>query len=390
MKTIKRLLVFILLVSCYIILLEGGYRLYRYIKHGHIKFVFLDTAGVFCNHDVYGFSLTPNFDSGQLPDQMRFSEEGRGYHLDKVLKFNSRGFRGDEFSTAKEENTYRILAFGGSTTYCAGNNDETWPGYLEKALNNRVKDGRHFEVINCGVPNWRSIHDLLRFKNEGIHLQPDLIILHTGWNDLLKGLDKKIGNRPSYKYGIKTCPNQIKNIKTDVAEALKPSFIERDFVLYQQIRIRIIDKYMKNPFDLYEKAIDKNDPIRDRWLQTWRKNVFQIIDIAKNNGIKVILVDYPGLARTGADSDEKSLVYQQARISCERYYNFWARAKELLSEYIHNMAEEKKIPVVEASKLFDKYSGKERVSLFVDEIHLSEKGDFILANYVADEIEKFK
>ena len=390
MKTAKRLFVFILLASCSIIFLEGAYRLFRYIKHGHIKFVFLDTAGVLCNHDVYGFSLTPNFDSRQLPKQMRSSEEGRGYRLDKVIKINSRGFRGDEFSAAKEENVYRILIFGGSTTYCAGDNDKTWPAYLEQALNNKVKDGRHFEVINCGAPNWQSIHSLLQFKNEGIHLQPDLIILHTGWNDLLKGSNKKIGNCLSYKYGLKTCPNQIKNIKANVSEALKPSFIERNFVLYQQIKIRIIDKYVKNPFDLFEKAINKNDPIRDRWLETWRRNIFQIIDIAKINGIKVILVDYPGLARTDVELDEKSLAYQQTRIKCERYYNFWARAKNLLSESIHNMAEEKKVPVVEASRLFDMYSGKERLLLFIDEIHLSEKGDLILANCVADEIEKLK
>lgn len=390
MKIVKSFLVFFLLVCCSIIFLEGGYRLYRYIKHGHVKFVFLDTAGVFCNHDVYGFSLTPGFDSRQLPDQMRLSEEGRGYRLNKVIKINSSGFRGDEFSAVKKENVYRILAFGGSTTYCAGDNDKTWPAYLEQTLNNKVKDGRHFEVINCGVPNWQSIHDLLRLNNQGIHLQADLIILHTGWNDLLKGTDKRIGNRPSYKYGLKTCPNQIRNIKTDVCEAVKPSFIERNFVLYQNIRIRIINKYIKNPYDLLEKAIDSNDPLHDRWFEAWRGNVFQIIDIARNNKIEVILVDYPGLARTDVDSDEKNLVYQQTRITCQRYYNFWARTKELLSECIHNIAEEKKVSVVEASRLFEKYSGKKRLSLFIDEIHLSEEGDFILANCVADKIEKFQ
>lgn len=390
MKTVKRFFFLILLASCCIISLEGAYRLFRHIKHGHVKFVFLDTAGALCNHDVYGFSLTPNFDSRQLPEQMRFSEEGRGYHLDKAIKINSRGFRGDEFSAAKEENVYRILVFGGSTTYCAGDNDKTWPVYLEQALNSKVNDGRHFEIINCGVPNWQSIHSLLQFKNEGIHLQPDLIILHTGWNDLLKGSNKKLGNGLSYKYGLKECPSQIKNIKADISEALKPSFIERNFVLYQQIKIRIINKHVKNPFDLLEKAIDKNDPIYDRWLETWRRNVFQVIDIANNNGIKVILVDYPGLARSGADPGEKSLAYQQTRIKSERYYNFWAKAKNLLSECVHNMAEEKKVPVVEASMLFDKYSGEERLSLFTDEIHLSEKGDLILANCVADQIEKLK
>lgn len=390
MKRAKRLFFLILFAACSIIFLEGTYRLFRYVKHGHVKFVFLDTAGALCNHDIYGFSLTPGFDSRQLPKQMRFSQEGRGYHLDKVIKINSRGFRGDEFSAVKEENVYRILILGGSTTYCAGDNDQTWPAYLEQALNNKVSEGRHFEVINCGVPNWQSAHSLLQFKNEGVHLQPDLIILHTGWNDLLKGSNKKIGNGLSYKYGLKACPNQIKNIKADISEALKPSFIERNFVLYQQIKIRIINKHVKNPFDLLEKAIDKNDPIHDRWLETWRRNVFQIVDIAKNNGIKVILVDYPALARTGAEPNEKSLTYQQTRIESERYYNFWARAKNLLSEYIHNMAEEKKVPVVEASRLFDKYSGKERLHLFTDEIHLTQEGDLALANCVADEIEKLK
>ena len=247
MEKLKKVIFFIILVSIStlfsIVVLEGLYRVYRYVKHGHVKFIAMDTGGVFANHDVYGYNLMPDFDTTKLPDNIRFSMEGRGYRLAEDIKVNSRGFRGEEFLTKKGKNVYRILVLGDSTAFCYGDNDKTWPAYLEKLLNEKAEYGSRFEVINGGVPGWRSIECLLKLKNEGIYFQPDLVILHNGWNDLDGSTDSRRENKPYRMYGVKNSPNQIKNIETDVLSSPEPSFIEKHFLLYQQVKNRIIYKY---------------------------------------------------------------------------------------------------------------------------------------------------
>lgn len=369
-KFAKIILIPAVFLLCTVLLLEGAYRVYRYLKHGHVGFVYMDTVGILGNHDVYGYCPMPNFDSARLPDRMRFSEEGRGYRLDKDIKINSRGFRGKEFSAAKKEGAYRVFASGGSTTYCLGDNDKTWPAYLEEMLG--------VEVINGGVPNWESIHSLTRFKNEGIYLKPDLIILHSGLNDLWKGTNKLV-----YGYGLRACPDQIRNIETEVLPAEAPCFIAKHLLLYQQFKVRVLNRYIKYGDDKRERALNAR-------ILTWKKNICKIIDIAQKNGIRVILVDYPVLARKDASPEERKLVYENTRMDTERHYDYWIKAKGLISEGLHDIAKQKGLTVVEAEEAFDGYGKEERMSLFVDEIHLSEKGDFLLAECVEQKISENK
>jgi len=356
----------IVLVLCVLAAFEGAYRVYRYVKHGYVEFIYFDTVGLFGNHDVYGYNLMPGFDSTKLPERVRFGEEGRGYHLDKVIRINKRGFRGEEFSVPKKEGSYRILTMGDSITYGNGDNDKTWPAYLGKILD--------VEVINGGVPNWESSHLLARFKNEGIYFKPDLVIIHSGLSDVLEGT-----NRFIYKYGIKDCPDQVKNIKTRIFPAEEPNFITKYSLLYRYLRVRMFQGTK------VEALTSINMPER---LAVWKENISEIIDIAKENDIRVILVDYPMLTRKGASREERNFIINNSRIASGRHYDFLVKAKGLISRGIHKMTKEKDIEVVEAEGFFNRYNANERITLFLDEMHLSEKGDFILAGCISRKIKE--
>ena len=43
--------------------------------------------------------------------------------------------------------------------------------------------GHNVEVINGGVFGWSSENELRRFKNEIIFYEPDILLLHQGWNE---------------------------------------------------------------------------------------------------------------------------------------------------------------------------------------------------------------
>ena len=68
-----------------------------------------------------------------------------------VESINNHGFRGDDFSKENPDNTFRIFAVGGSTTFGEGvSDDETWPFLLQQKFD-KTQLGVNIQVINAGV-----------------------------------------------------------------------------------------------------------------------------------------------------------------------------------------------------------------------------------------------
>lgn len=97
---------------------------------------------------------------------------------------NSRGYRGREIETPKPENTYRIFALGGSTTY--GDSlkpDEAYPSQLQSILQNDY-GYTHIEVVNAGVNAYSSYDSLANLTYHVLDNEPDMIIVYHGVNDV--------------------------------------------------------------------------------------------------------------------------------------------------------------------------------------------------------------
>ena len=105
-------------------------------------------------------------------------------HFD-TININSEGFRGPEFNLEKPNNTYRIVAVGGSTMFGAGStSDETTiPAYLERMLKKQNFDFE-IEVINAGIAGHYSTFELLMIKEKIVNYKLDLLIEYDGWNDV--------------------------------------------------------------------------------------------------------------------------------------------------------------------------------------------------------------
>ena len=104
------------------------------------------------------------------------------------VSINSLGFRGDEFTEIKPDDTYRIFLLGGSQMFGTGatSDDTTIPGYLENYL---VNEDNSFtiEVINSGLKGVDSRKELLLLQNILLDFTPDLVIVYDGLNDLRAG-----------------------------------------------------------------------------------------------------------------------------------------------------------------------------------------------------------
>ncbi|MCA8949249.1 MAG: SGNH/GDSL hydrolase family protein [Planctomycetes bacterium] len=99
------------------------------------------------------------------------------------LQTNALGFRGPEISKQKPPGTFRILVLGDSVSYGTGVNDEvTFLRRWEQTLNE--SGDRHFEVVNTGHPMYDTSQELALFRDEGLALDPDLVLLVYVVNDI--------------------------------------------------------------------------------------------------------------------------------------------------------------------------------------------------------------
>jgi lysophospholipase L1-like esterase len=217
------------------------------------------TGATFLQDDFYGHILNPDSKTPYL--------------------INSLGFRGEEFPLHKEENEFRVVAMGDSITFGYRLEDETitYPYYLQQLLQAQNSDDHLYRVINAGVPSYDSFQVLRTLENRILDLEPDLIIVMVGWNDLSYSL------RPDW-YS-----------KISLSTGKKPTFTP---ALLQMVR-----GFLPPEPDLDTVLLTgMPDP---KALEAYRQNLEKIIDLAENHKIKVILTNLPTILSTQGNTSEE-------------------------------------------------------------------------------------
>jgi lysophospholipase L1-like esterase len=170
-KTELILPVFSILLTFF--LLESGARLWlNYLAtpeqyDRYVLFTSIDPKEfAFTPHPYLSYYPTPNYRKG-------------------LTSHNSLGYRNDEFSLEKPSGVYRIVALGGSSTYDVSikDNAATFTAQLERLL--RENSGyQNVQVINAGVPGYNSWEILVNLEFRVLDLDPDLVIIYEGTNDV--------------------------------------------------------------------------------------------------------------------------------------------------------------------------------------------------------------
>jgi hypothetical protein len=116
---------------------------------------------------------------GLVVDRMGYD----GYRA--VVRYNSYGIREDkEIDVPKPPGCYRVLLLGDSMIEGAAVSLQMTLG---KRLEHRLAAAStkfRFEVLNCGVSGWSTCLEYIYYKNEGVILDPDLVILCFCLNDV--------------------------------------------------------------------------------------------------------------------------------------------------------------------------------------------------------------
>jgi lysophospholipase L1-like esterase len=102
---------------------------------------------------------------------------------------NHLGFRSQrELASPKPAGVVRVVLMGASTVYGIYVSDtETSAAQLEAWLARRHLETR-FEVINAGVPGWTTRETLINFERRVLALEPDVVVVADGRNDIFPEL----------------------------------------------------------------------------------------------------------------------------------------------------------------------------------------------------------
>jgi lysophospholipase L1-like esterase len=97
---------------------------------------------------------------------------------------NGMSYRGPEVVVPKPPGHVRIVLLGGSATHGWGvADDQTIDAYMREILAARYP-GRAFDVINLAVDGYNSYQLVERLRTDGMRLEPDLLIVNAGVNDV--------------------------------------------------------------------------------------------------------------------------------------------------------------------------------------------------------------
>jgi lysophospholipase L1-like esterase len=213
------------------------------------------------------------------------------------VQHNSMGYRQPEFDPEKKKGVVRILTLGGSTTYGAGveRPSETWPAQLQTILDAEYPK-KKYEVINGGLDSASSPEILSGWIFRYRLLNPDIVILNLGINDIWPVLLTKQYS-PEYIYFRRSCSINLPG--AIVRNLLKVSYLAR--VAYAHTFIdhdEVCPMRQVQDKDLY--ALEEKEQGVTRRVQTtenigFERNFDELIKLIRADGAKVYVTMEPAL-----------------------------------------------------------------------------------------------
>lgn len=211
------------------------------------------------------------------------------------LSHNSIGYRGGEFPVRKPDGTFRIAVLGGSTAYttCVKDNELTFTSQLEKILKDKY-GYEEVEVINAASDGYTSWESLVNLEFRVLDLEPDLVIVYHGTNDVHArlvlplyysgdnyGMRRQWEGPPVFFWEHSAF---LRIVTRKIGYIFKSPNLTRQVSLESFI-CSPAAKYMykKGPEAELIEVLKKNPPVY------FRRNLRNMIAVAKANGVPIML-----------------------------------------------------------------------------------------------------
>ncbi len=192
------------------------------------------------------------------------------------ISHNALGFRGPEITRELPPGVTRIVALGGSSTYCVKLTDQdTWPVILEQKL------GPRFQVVNLGVPGYSTAEHVIQAAFWLSDLKPAVAVCYAGWNDVQNMHIRNLAADYSDYHG---------HVPADTLDVIALDRIKTPFALARLMHGVYFRVSRRKPFAAVpdDKAFTAaTDP---RALSLYERNLRSIAALCHSQNIKLLFV----------------------------------------------------------------------------------------------------
>lgn len=203
----------------------------------------------------------------------------------------------DLYPLEKPEGTFRIVAFGGSSTeniQAVRKSGIHYPLQLQSELRQRLVR-ENVEVINVANSAYATPHSLILLELDVLSWEPDLVILSHNTNDLSATYWPDFTFDYSNKYSDPYYLGEDYKSRFTTMNA-----IFQHFQLYWVVKDRLNRALNKQAFTVKRRSYgDEPDPAG---VAVFERNLQSFVALAKSNGVQVLLVSQPYYAANASTS----------------------------------------------------------------------------------------
>lgn len=295
-----------------------------------------------------------------------------------TLRTDRWGFRGDSLGTVeKPAGTRRVFFLGGSVF--AGVDlpePETIPGRCESLLQARAPAGTRVACVNASLSGSNLEKDVSDFLHRALPFEPDAVVVYTGLNDVLDSVDPRFD--PTH-YSERTAePDRLRRWLARhlrlaqwagwrrLAQGHNP-FLERPPL---EPELGPASQATKNP--------QPWDP--EPGFRSWRRYLGTLEAVARENGVKLVLVTQGSLWREGeVPAAERALLRFCWRYGDRAPLPELARVHHRYMDAVRDLARTRGVALVDGEAVLPKTA-----ELFVDDVHLTPRGVSLLSGAIAE------
>jgi lysophospholipase L1-like esterase len=299
---------------------------------------------------------------------------------------NNYGHRGDRLDMPKPRGEFRIFMVGGSTTECFYlSDDEAITAVLQRALQARTP-GRVIRVYNAGKSGDDSHDHLAMLAHRVVHLQPDLVIVFTGINDLSGAIFGRDFVSPT-NADAKPLPRLSRTIRlwslaTDTQMGRRIFDVARQFgivgaaqILNQQV-ITLTTNIGSRAAD--RRAVPVSDARPATNLELYRRNMSAIVGVARLNHVPIVLMTQQ-TTWGGTDPELERWQWMRLRRGVHYKAEHMRAALERYNDVMRELARAWSVPLFETAAAVPP-----TLEWFYDDVHFSPAGASKAATALAD------
>lgn len=273
----------------------------------------------------------------------------------------------EDLSTVRQSHRMIFCLGGSSTAGTESSHNKNYPAIVDSLIK---PDG--YRCVNAGVGGYRSIHELLLFKNKILKLKPTAITIFSGYNDW-----------EDYESGAYAKNDHFAHCLSHVLPTNRLEQILDYSALAHTAKKTIYE--FKDKFS----SVSKGEIYSTQdWAEQWKSNIGEIIDICKENNIQCFIIGQ--LSPVYDRASRVAKVVANIDLDFNDAFDEYLDYVKLMNRTCAELCEEKKVVFVDVARDFEQdypeYLGdknhRKRYSLFTDRIHFSEQGNMIMGSLI--------